>query len=72
VAQEKERNRRNEAFVPEATPKDLPTPIIPIQGVKQQSALQNVSEAGEPDYNSRMMDKIRRRKEELRNDKNET
>ena len=71
-AQEKEGNRLEEAFTLEASPNDVPAPVIPFQNVKQQISLQNEPEAGESDYNSRMMEKIRRRKERLRNDKNET
>jgi len=71
-AQEKERNRRDEAFAPQINPKDNPASVITFQDIKPQTSLQNDSKVEDVDYNSRMMDKIRRRKEELRNDKNET
>lgn len=71
-AEEKERNRKEEAFVPEIINKDVPTSIIPFPNIKQQSSLENEPEAGKSDYNSRMMEKIRQRKEKLKNDKNET
>lgn len=70
-SQEKERNRLEEAFTPEVSPKDVRATVIPIQSIKSPTSSQN-EEAGEFDYNSRMMEKIRRRKEELRNDESET
>jgi len=70
--QEKEINRREEAFAPKTKPKDVPAPVIPFQGIELKTSLQNEPEAGESEYNTRMMEKIRRRKEKLRNDKSET
>lgn len=40
--------------------------------VQQQSSLENEPEVGKPDYNSRMMEKIRQRKELKKNDQNQT
>ena len=67
-AEEKELNRKTEAFTPETVARDIPTPVIPFPGTTLQPSLQNEA-ADEPDYNVRMMDKIRQRKEKLKNDK---
>ncbi|HWQ42136.1 MAG TPA: Mu transposase C-terminal domain-containing protein, partial [Desulfosporosinus sp.] len=71
-AEEKERNRKEEAFIPDEDQKDAPTPIISFPDVEQQISLQNEPGAETSDFNSRMMEKIRLRKEKLKNDKNET
>lgn len=71
-AEEKERNRKDEAFTPDVDQKDVPTPIISFPDVKPQIPSQNEPEAETSDFNSRMMEKIRLRKEKLKNDKNET
>lgn len=71
-AVEKERNRKEEAFTPDIDKKDVPTPIISFPDVKPQITSQNEPEAETSDFNSRMMEKIRLRKEKLKNDRNET
>jgi len=70
-AEEKERNRKEEAFTPDVDPKDVPTPIVSFPDVKTQIPSQNEPEAETSNFNSRMMEKIRLRKEKLKNDKNE-
>ncbi|KGP76354.1 hypothetical protein JT05_04935 [Desulfosporosinus sp. Tol-M] len=71
-AAEKERNRKEEAFTPDVDKKDVPSPIITFPDVKPQNTSQNESVAETSDFNSRMMEKIKLRKEKLRHDKNET
>lgn len=70
-AEEKELNRKTEAFTPETVARDVPTSVIPFPGTTLPSSLETET-ADEPDYNARMMDKIRQRKEKLKNDKTET
>lgn len=67
-AEEKERNRKEEAFAPNSNHKDIPAPIISFPGIQPQ---QNEPESEGSDYNTRLMDKIRKRKEKLKGDKNE-
>ncbi|MDD4591080.1 MAG: DDE-type integrase/transposase/recombinase [Parabacteroides sp.] len=70
-AEEKDRNRKKEAFMPETIQNDLPASIIPFPNDDSHNALQNEPRGETSDYNSRMMEKIRQRKEKLRNDEND-
>jgi hypothetical protein len=70
-AGEKERNRKEEAFKLEVE-NDFPAPLLSFPDVKPQTALQKEPEVETSDFNSRMMEKIRLRKEKLRHDKDET
>lgn len=69
-AEEKARNRKKEAFIPEAAQNDLPASVIPFPDTDQYNS--GANSPGESDYNTRMMEKIRQRKEKLKNDKNES
>lgn len=69
-AEEKTRNRKKEAFIPETAQRDLLAPVIPFPDADQYNSESYLP--GESDYNTRMMEKIRQRKEKLKNGKNES
>lgn len=67
-AEEKEKNRQEEAFVPELPKKNTPTPVIAFSDGQLQTNINTVSETEPLDYNARLMGKIRQRKEKLKHD----
>lgn len=67
-ANEKEKNRQIEAFTSPVSANEEPATIVQFSTDKAQLSSQNESESTS-DYNARMMEKIRQRKEKLKNEK---